>query len=105
MDRIPRYKKTEAMILGLTIPLVLAIYTAHLALNNEAVFWGRSSTVIYHGSEAYFVSLLWFGLSALMCGHFFLRHFRLLSIEVHKIYMWVSAIFMAIGLVSAVVFV
>lgn len=42
MDRIPRYKQTEAMILGIIVPLALAIYTAHLALNDEAVFWGRS---------------------------------------------------------------
>ncbi|BBB30011.1 hypothetical protein NEJAP_2062 [Neptunomonas japonica JAMM 1380] len=105
MDRIPRYKQTEAMILGIIVPLALAIYTAHLALNDEAVFWGRSSTVIYHGSEAYFVSLLWFGLSALMCGHFLLRHYRLLSTTTHNIYMWTTAICMVIGLVSAVVFI
>lgn len=105
MNRITRYKQTEATVLGIIAPLALAIYTAHLALNDEAVFWGRSSTVIYHGSEAYFVSLLCFGLSKFMCGYFLLRHYRLLSITVYNVYMWVSAIFMLVGLVSAVVFI
>ena len=105
MESIPRYKKVEATFLGIFVPLVLAGYTTYLLVQSEAVFWGRSSTVIYHGTAAYFVSLLWFGVSALMLGHFLFRPYRVLAASRHKIFMWLSAMLVVTGLVSAVVLV
>jgi hypothetical protein len=103
MASIPRYKKVEAVFLGLFIPLVLTGYTAYLITHSEAVFWGRSSTAIYHGTEAYFISLLWFGVSALMLGQFLFRPYRMLPPLRHKAFMWVSAVLVVVGLASAVV--
>jgi hypothetical protein len=103
MERIPKYKKIEAILLGILIPLVLAGYTTCLAVQSEAVFWARSSAVIYHGTPAYFVSLLWFGVSALMLGHFLFRTYRILKPSSHKTFIWISAMFAVTGLVSAVV--
>lgn len=105
MERIPRYKKVEAIFLGIIVPLVLAGYTAYLVAQSEAVFWGRSSTVIYHGMAAYFVSLLWFGVSTLMLGHFLFRPYRVLAISRHKIFILASVMLIVTGLVSAVVLV
>jgi len=105
MESIPRYKKVEAIFLGIFVPLALVGYTIYLLAQFEAVFWGRSSTVIYHGTEAYFVSSLWFGVSALMLGHFLLRPYRLLAPSRHKIFMWSSAMLVVAGLASAVVLV
>lgn len=105
MESIPRYKKVEAIFLGIFVPLALAGYTTYLVVQSEAVFWGRSSTVIYHGSAAYFVSLLWFGVSALMLGYFLFRPYQVLAPSRHKIFMWSSAMLVVAGLASAVVLV
>lgn len=102
MNRIARFKKVEAFTLGIAVPVVLISYTVMLLLTNEAVFWGRSSTVIYHGFCAYLVSLLWFGAAGLLVGHFYLRTYRLLRQASHKMFMWLSAIFVLVGLVSGI---
>tara|TARA_R110000822_G_scaffold184653_1_gene323944 strand:+ start:296 stop:625 length:330 start_codon:yes stop_codon:yes gene_type:complete len=103
MNRIPLFKKVEALALGITVPVLLIGYTIFLLLTNEAVFWGRSSTAVYHGISAYLVSLLWFGVSGLLVGHFCLRTYHLLRRSSHKVFMWVSAILSSVGLVSAIV--
>jgi hypothetical protein len=103
MNRIPLFKKVEALALGITVPVLLIGYTIFLLLTNEAVFWGRSSTAVYHGISAYLVSLLWFGVSGLLVGHFCLRTYHLQRRSSHKVFMWVSAILSSVGLVSAIV--
>lgn len=103
MNIIPRFKKVEALVFGITAPVLLVGYTTLMLLTNEAVFWGRSSIAVYHGMSAYLVSLLWLGISGLLVGHFFLRTFHLLRRSSHKIYMWLLAILLSVGLVSAIV--
>ncbi|MFB2706064.1 hypothetical protein [Marinobacter shengliensis] len=102
MDTIPRFKKIEVLSLGIVLPVLLSGYTVLLLLNSEAVFWGRSSTVIYQGDSAFFVSLLWFGVSGLLAGHFWLRHLRLLRPSRHRVLMWASLILVLVGLASAI---
>ena len=105
MDTIPRFKKVEALSLGIFLPVLLSGYTVLLLLNAEAVFWGRSSSVIYHGYSAYFVSSLWFGVSGLMAGHFWLRHYRLLKPSRHRALMRASLFLVLVGLASAILLV
>lgn len=102
MDTIPRFKKFEALLLGIVLPVSLSGYTVHLLLKSEAVFWGRSSSVIYEGDSAFFVSLLWFGASGLLAGHFWLRQYRLLRPSRHSIVMWVSSFLVLAGMASAI---
>ena len=45
---LAKYQKVEVAVLGLIAPVLLLTYTILLLLSGEAVFWGRSSTVIYH---------------------------------------------------------
>ncbi|WP_207389364.1 hypothetical protein, partial [Marinobacter halodurans] len=102
---IPRFKKIETLTLGVFLPLVLIGYTMLLLSGAEAVFWGRSSTAVYHGYSAYLVSLLWFGVAGLLIGHFWFRNYRVLTRANHKMLMRVSAILVVVGLVSAIVLV
>ena len=44
MDTIPRFKKIEALSLGIVLPVFLSGYTVLLLLNSEAVFWAVSYT-------------------------------------------------------------
>ena len=53
MDTIPRFKKIEALSLGIVLPVFLSGYTVLLLLNSEAVFWGRGSSVTYQGYSAF----------------------------------------------------
>lgn len=102
MDTIPRFKRIEALSLGIVLPVLLSGYTVFLLLNSQAVFWGRSSSVIYHGYDAFLVSALWFGVSGLLAGHFWLRQYRVLSPARRKAFMWVSSVLVLVGLVSAI---
>ena len=102
MDTIPRFKKIEALLLGIVLPVLLSGYTVLLLLKSEAVFWGRSSSVVYQGDSAFFVSLLWFGASGLLAGHFWLRHYRLLRPSRHRLVMWASSLLVLAGLASAI---
>lgn len=105
MDTIPRFKKIEALSLGIVLPVLLAGYTVLLLLNSEAVFWGRSSSVIYHGYSAFFVSSLWFGVSGLLAGHFWLRQYRVLRPARRRALMWVSSFLVLVGLASVILLV
>ncbi|WP_198401985.1 hypothetical protein [Shewanella benthica] len=43
---LAKYQKVEIAVLGLIAPLLLLIYTILLLLSGEAVFWGRSTTIL-----------------------------------------------------------
>lgn len=105
MNNIPRFKKVEVLVLGVVLPVVLISHTVLLLSNADAVFWGRGSNAVYHGSGAYLVSLLWFGVAGLLIGHFCLRTYQIFSPANHRMLMWVSAILVLVGLVSAIVLV
>lgn len=40
MDKIPRFKKMEVLLLGIVLPVLLSGYTVLLLLSSEAVFGG-----------------------------------------------------------------
>ncbi len=105
MDTIPRFKKIEALSLGIVLPVFLSGYTVLLLLNSEAIFWGRGSSVTYHGYSAFFVSSLWFGISGLLAGHFWLRQYRILTPARRRAFMWVSSVLLLVGLASAILLV
>ncbi len=105
MKYLPKYVKIEVVILGVIIPAMIASYTLYLLLQSKAFFWGRSSAIYYQGSDAVFVSLLWFGLSLLLFGHFLARPLRLTSLARYKLLMLVPVMLFATGLVSAIVLV
>ena len=102
MNTIPGFKKIEALSLGIVLPVFLSGYTVLLLLNSEAVFWGRSSNVIYQGYSAFLVSALWFGVSGLLAGHFCLRQYRVLRPARRRAFMWVSSFLVLVGLASAI---
>jgi hypothetical protein len=105
MESMPTYKKIEVAIFGVLLPAILAIYTITLLTQGEAVFWGRSSTVLYHGNEAYLISLLWFGVAGFMLGQFFLRPLRLVGAPFCKATIYLSLALVVVGLASSVVLV
>jgi|TARA_R110000851_G_scaffold11529_1_gene40353 hypothetical protein len=102
MDTIPRFKKIEALSLGIVLPVFLSGYTVLLLLNSEAVFWGRGSSVTYQGYSAFLVSALWFGVSGILAGHYWLRHYRVLRPARRRALMWASTFLVLVGLVSAI---
>ena len=93
-------KKAEITIFGIIPPLCLTIHTALLLLQEEAIFWGRGSTIVYHGREAYFVSLLWFGLSLLLFACFFLKPQQLITPSTYKGIQYLSISLIILGLAS-----
>jgi hypothetical protein len=102
MNILPKYKKIEVTIFGLVAPILLAAFTFTLLLQHEAVFWGRNLTVIYHGREALFVSLFWFGISSMMFSCFFLRPLELIKRKKLKIILYLSLALIVIGLASVI---
>ena len=103
MDNLPKYKKIEISLFGIIAPLALTLYTLYLLLKNEAVFWGRSSSIIYYGSDAILVSLLWFGVSLMMLSCFFLRPLNFIGYVRHKAVLYFSMALIFIGPISVVV--
>ena len=102
---LAKYQKVEVAVLGLIAPVLLLTYTILLLLSGEAVFWGRSATIIYHASDAYFVSLLWFGVSGGMFSHFFLRPLKVLHQVTRKLILYISMGLLCSGLLAAIVLV
>jgi len=105
MESMPRYKKIEVAVLGVLVPLALTAYTATLLANGKALFWGRSETIAYQSGAAYFVSLLWFGVSGLMLSQFLLRPMQLGGSKGYKLATALSVALVIVGLASAVVLV
>jgi len=99
---LAKYQKVEIAVLGLIAPIFLLIYTVLLLLSGEAVFWGRSATIIYHSNEAYFVSLLWFGVSGGMFSYFFLRPLKVFHQTTRKLILYISMFLLCLGLLSAI---
>jgi len=87
------------------VPLALIGYTATLLSQGKAFFWGRSETITYQSGAAYFVSLLWFGVSGLMFSQFLLRSKHLVGPRGYKLVMALSVALVFVGLASAVVLV
>ena len=102
---LAKYQKVEVAVLGLIAPVLLLTYTILLLLSGEAVFWGRNSTIIYHSNDAYFVSLLWFGVAGSMFSHFCLRPLKFLSQASRKLILYISMLLLCTGLLSAIVLV
>ena len=102
MNLIPRYVKINAVIFGILIPSLLVLHTILHLLNEEAIFVGRGSTVIYHGTEAYWVSLTWFGLSVHLFAQFLLGPFKLIALNKYRCILWLSALSMLLGLMAAI---
>ena len=102
---LAKYQKVEIAVLGFVAPVLLLTYTILLLLSGEAVFLGRSATIIYHSNDAYFVSLLWFGVSGCMFSHFFLRPLKVLSQATRKLILYISMTLLCSGLLSAIVLV
>lgn len=102
---LAKYQKVEIAVFGLIAPLSLLTYTILLLLSGEAVFWGRSATIIYHSNYAYFVSLLWFGVVGCMFSHFFLRPLKLIQYKLRKLILYFSTLLLCSGLLSAIVLV
>jgi hypothetical protein len=103
--KLARFEKVEVIALGVIAPTALLLYTILLLVSGEAVFWGRGSNVIYHGNEAYFVSLLWFGSSICLLTHFLFRPLKMFNYRTRKHLIYISAVLVCIGLTSAVVLV
>jgi hypothetical protein len=102
---LAKYQKVEIVVLGLISPILLLTYTILLLLSGEAVFWGRSATIIYHSNDAYFVSLLWFGVAGSMFSHFLLRPLKVLPQTTRKLILYISMLLLCSGLLSAIVLV
>lgn len=100
---MPRFKKVEIIILGAFAPLSLSIYTIYLLLQSKAIFWGRNTSVIYYGVEAYWVSCLWFGLSGLMVGHFLCRSLHFLKPKQQQAFMFGATLLIFMGLAGAII--
>jgi len=100
---LTKYQKVEIAVFGLITPLFLLIYTIILLFCGKAVFWGRSTTIIYYSSDAYFVSLLWFGVVGCMFSHFFLHPLKLIQYKSHKLTLYISMVLLCAGLLSAIV--
>ncbi|MFD2168298.1 hypothetical protein ACFSJY_18720 [Thalassotalea euphylliae] len=103
--KLAKYQKVEVAIFGVVAPTLLLIHTILSLLSGEAFFWGRGLTVIYHGNEAYYVSLLWFGVSVAMYAFFFLRPLKLLSYSQRKLLIYLSLVLGSIGLLSTFAYV
>jgi hypothetical protein len=102
---LAKYQKVEIALWGFITPVLLCIYTIILLLSNEAVFWARSETITYHSNDAYFVSLLWFGVAGSMFSHFFLRPLKFFSQTFRKLILYISMLLLCSGLLSAIVLV
>lgn len=103
MDNLPRYKKIEIALFGVIAPMALTAYTVYLLLKYEAVFWVRSTSIIYYGSDAILVSLLWFAISLMMLSCFFLRPLNFIGYVRHKLVLYISVTLISVGLISVVV--
>ncbi len=102
---LAKYQKVKIAVLGLISPLLLLTYTILLLLSGEAVFWGRSATIIYHSNDAYFVSLLWFGVAGSMFSHFFIRPLKFLPQATRNLFLYISMFLLCSGLLSVIVLV
>lgn len=102
---LAKYQKIEVALFGVITPSLLLMYTSILLSSGQAVFWGRSATIIYHSDEAYFVSLLWFGVCGCMYNCFLLRPLKLLSYSTRKWLLYSSFTLLCLGLLSAIVLV
>lgn len=70
---LSKYEKVEMIVLGITIPALLIIWTLYqLIVYSEAIYIFHDEPVYFTGIAAYLVCWFWFGLSLVLFAHFVL---------------------------------
>lgn len=101
-----KFEKTQMVILGLLIPIAIALWSLYfLAVHGKSVFPGRSEYIWFHGYQAYFVACLWLGTSIVLFGHNYLRFKWLKKRRSANAYLYVGFTLIAVGLLSSILFV
>ncbi|WP_444916850.1 hypothetical protein [Microbulbifer sp. JMSA003] len=103
MEDIPKIKIIEALILGIVLPAILSGYTAYQLLTGGDIVFGKGNPIRYHGIDAYFVSLLYFGGSGVFFSKYFLDNIHPHNTDKARGFMYASFALITAGLVSAIV--